>query len=138
MTLVNFLDGIEFSGLSTGPQNLEDGAYAEMLFATDTDGMLYALDTDGVMQPVFFNGSTSINTAIPGLAGLAFSTLDYNLWHITDESRERRRPRGQHLAGQYSPSTELLSHRRRNELLVRPGRGRSRGRHQLHLWSQCQ
>ena len=97
MTLVNFVDGIEFLGLSTGPQHLEEGAYADMLFATDDGGMLYALDTSGYQQPVFFNGTSSIDTGLGGLTGLAFSTLDYNLWHVAS-NRENDEGHGINIA----------------------------------------
>ena len=69
-----------------------------MLFAIDSNGVLYALEPQlqngnpiGVAQePIFLNGATSV--AIPNphpgqpyvVTGLAFSTLDYNLWHVTD------------------------------------------------------
>ena len=84
--------GVPFSGLTLGPQNVEDGAYSQMLFATTSDGKLYALDATGTFQPVFLNGQTSIQLGgitnpIMTTTGLAFSTLDYNLWHVT-ESRD--------------------------------------------------
>lgn len=81
---------IPFSGLSRGPTNVESavfgalGPYAQMLFASDSDGGLHAVDTTGVMQNVLAGGRASVETGLPGLTGLAFSSLDYNLWHITD------------------------------------------------------
>ncbi|MEX2142880.1 MAG: NF038122 family metalloprotease [Pirellulales bacterium] len=81
---------IPFSGLSLGPENVEAafpgalGPYAEMLFATDDDGDIHAFDVDGVLQNVFAGGLPSVSTGLFGLTGLAFSSLDYNLWHITD------------------------------------------------------
>ena len=49
---------------------------------------MYALDptqTDPtkVAQPIFVGGATSIATGVAGATGIAFSTLDYNLWHVT-------------------------------------------------------
>ncbi|HJS06598.1 MAG TPA: NF038122 family metalloprotease, partial [Pirellulales bacterium] len=44
---------IPFSGLTEGPRRVENFAYAELMFATDTDGNLYALNVDGELQPVF-------------------------------------------------------------------------------------
>ncbi len=86
VTLVNDAAGnpISFSGLTLAPQRVESGDYADLMFATDVDGNLYALDEMGVLQAIFSDSATSVQ--IPGLAdvrGLAFSTLDYNLWHVT-------------------------------------------------------
>lgn len=78
------LIGIQFSGLSAGPQHVEGGLYANMLFATDTAGRVYAINAAGARQPVFDNGATSIATGIANARGLAFSTLDYNLFHASD------------------------------------------------------
>jgi VCBS repeat-containing protein len=79
------LGGISFAGLTTGPQNLQNGAYADMLFAIDTNGNLYALDTNGQLQGVFAGGATSVSTPMSGATGLAFSPADYNLWHPTTQ-----------------------------------------------------
>jgi len=91
------LPAIAFSGLSIGPANVEDGAYAETFFATDNAGGFYAFQKDGDAfhpAPVFIDGLSMItlgvtdpmmgvSVPIPGATGVAFSTLDYNLWHIT-------------------------------------------------------
>ncbi|MCA9098421.1 MAG: hypothetical protein KDA36_08545, partial [Planctomycetaceae bacterium] len=44
--------GVPFTGLTNGPQNAANGAYKDMLFATDSAGNLYALSTTGAFQPV--------------------------------------------------------------------------------------
>ena len=81
-------NGVGFTGLTLGPQNVEDGAYANMLFATGTDGRLYAFSQAGVLQNVFDSNadgvadSSSVSFAF-GTRGLAFSPLDFNLWHPT-------------------------------------------------------
>ena len=75
---------IPFSGLSRGPQNVENAAYANRLFATDNLGNLHALELTGTLAPIFAGGKTTVRTGLPGLTGLAFSSLDYNLWHTTD------------------------------------------------------
>ena len=83
-----------FSGLDHGPETLgrglneegeleEKGPYAEMMFATDSAGRLYAFDTDGVLQPIFMDGFSTIPTGVGGITGVAFSNIDYNLWHPT-------------------------------------------------------
>lgn len=82
------LEGIQFSGLTRGPQNVEGGRYANMLFATTlgtpiNPSRLYAFDTSGRLQPVFLNGATSVATGLANVNGLAFSELDRNLWHVT-------------------------------------------------------
>ena len=91
VTILSTEMGASFQGLTTGPQNLQNGAFANMLFAITGDGKLYAFDAStGALQPVFDsdgNGSadsTSINTSAAANAiGLAFSPLDINLWHTT-------------------------------------------------------
>ncbi len=75
---------IPFSGLSLGPRNAEGGEYAERFFATDADGKIWSLDDAGVLQPLFVDGKLSIETQLPGLSGLAFSSLDFSLWHVTE------------------------------------------------------
>jgi hypothetical protein len=81
---------IRFSGLTAGPQNVEDGRYANMLFATDTSGHLYAINTQGELQPVFLDGATRTQLqtlaggSLTGVQGVTFSPIDYNLWHQTD------------------------------------------------------
>ncbi len=55
------LIGLNFTGLSTGPQTLEGGRYANMLFGVTAGGDLYAFDTQGRLQPVFAGGATSVN-----------------------------------------------------------------------------
>ena len=54
--------GPSFAGLTAGPQNLQDGAYANMLFAVDTNGNLHALNTSGQPQGVFAGGASSVST----------------------------------------------------------------------------
>lgn len=79
----------QFSGLTRGPQNLENGRYANMFFASTTDGLLVCLNANGVPQTVFdTNGdglvdSSYIQTFAFGSTGLAFSPFDFNLWHPT-------------------------------------------------------
>lgn len=86
---------IQFTGLSAGPPNVENGRYARTLFATDSGGTIYAFDENGQPAPIFLNGATKVEVNIPfqgvntgeflffGIEGLAFSSLDSNLWHAT-------------------------------------------------------
>jgi GEVED domain/Dockerin type I domain/Bacterial pre-peptidase C-terminal domain len=83
--------GITFTGLTAGPRNLENGRFADLLFGTDATGTIYAFDTSGRLAPVFANGASSVSTGVFGLNGLSFSTLDYNLWH---QSQNRRTDAG--------------------------------------------
>lgn len=82
-TSADDLLGIEFTGLSTGPQHVEGGRYQDILFATDASGNIYAFNTDGELQPIFLDGATSISTGVTDLQGVTFSTLDFNLWHAS-------------------------------------------------------
>ncbi len=77
------LRGLQFTGLSAGPKNVADGQYANLLFGTTADGTIYAFNTSGELQNVFANGRSSVSTGVFGLNGLAFSNLDFNLWHET-------------------------------------------------------
>lgn len=83
----------QFSGLTVGPQHAEGGRLARTFFATTTDGRLVSLNTQGQLQPVFANGATEVTINVGGLggtenffsvSGLAFSPLDFNLWHPTN------------------------------------------------------
>ena len=83
-------NAIPFSGLTAGPPDAGGGAFAAYLFATDTSGNLWCLNTGGQLQTVFSNGSSDTDQSVQslslgvGAAGVAFSTLDYNLWHETN------------------------------------------------------
>ncbi|QDV42646.1 hypothetical protein Enr13x_24950 [Stieleria neptunia] len=50
---------LEFQGLSLGPQNVEDGAYKNALFAVTADGQLVAFDTSGNGFVAFESGGAA-------------------------------------------------------------------------------
>lgn len=93
--------GTRFAGLALGPQNLDfdgDGAGGDLattLFAITENGNLYAFDVSGIdpdnpgplNNPNFFRsdiwGSRFVSTQLSSVTGLAFSPLDFNLWHPT-------------------------------------------------------
>jgi len=77
------LTGINFTGLTAAPKNLDNGRYADLLFGSTSSGRIYAFDTNGVLQPVFANGASFIDTGVGGLNGVTFSNLDFNLWHTS-------------------------------------------------------
>jgi hypothetical protein len=87
------LAGIQFSGLAAGPRHVEGGRYQNTLFGITEDGELHAFDTQGTPQRIFnsaFNPATgqievqtSVQTGLTNVHGLAFSNVDYNLWHST-------------------------------------------------------
>lgn len=94
------LEGIQFTSLTAAPATVEGGRYANMLFATDTQGRLYAFNTQGQLQPIFANGATSVqvrqdlrdrpdldvtlgNSGQSSFNGIAFGGLQQNLWQIT-------------------------------------------------------
>lgn len=84
-----------FTGLAIGPQNLDldgDGAGGDLrttLFAITSNGDLYAIDsvTGELRLDVFEGGVDHVNVGIQNVAGLAFSNLDYNLWHPTEQDK---------------------------------------------------
>lgn len=83
------LVGIPFTGLSRGPRNVDGGQYADLLFGTTAAGEVYAFDSAGRLQDVFVGGQSMIDIdGAGGVRGVAFSTLDYNLWHVTDTRGE--------------------------------------------------
>lgn len=93
--------GVNFQGLAIGPQNVRDlggstpGFYRQMVFAIDTSGTLRAFDTTKAalapnvpLESVFSGGTTQsvpISPLSGGVTGLAFSPLDFNLWHPTQK-----------------------------------------------------
>ncbi len=83
VTTSHQLIGIRFNALTAGPRNVEGGRYANLLFGTDSNGVIHAFNTNGELQNVFANGQSSVSTGFFGINGVAFSNLDYNLWHQT-------------------------------------------------------
>lgn len=77
------LIGLNFSGLRAGPASVQDGALRNILFGITFNGDIYAFNTNGELQPVFAGGRSSISTGVFGAQGFDFSTVDYNLWHVT-------------------------------------------------------
>ncbi len=80
---LNMPTGATITGLTAGPLNVEGGAYNSTLFAIDSTGRVYAFSQGGQSRGVFLNGASSIDTGFTNAQGLAFSTLDFNLWHAT-------------------------------------------------------
>ena len=78
---------INFTGLTRGPRNVEGGRYANMLFGVSTARRIYAFNTSGVLQPIFAGGRsfTTMTADMGNVAGIDFSVLDVNLWHVTDQ-----------------------------------------------------
>ncbi|MEZ6062800.1 MAG: GEVED domain-containing protein [Planctomycetaceae bacterium] len=76
--------GFNFTDITRGPQNVEGGIYSQMLFATTSGGQMVAFDTAGNLQGIFSGGASSVTLGVGGtVTGLAFSPLDFNLWHVT-------------------------------------------------------
>lgn len=93
----DFGPSVSFAGLALGPQNLDlngdglGGDLATTLFAITTNGDLYAIDpaTGTFRMDVFKDAQGApidhISTGLQGVTGLAFSPLDFNLWHPTTQ-----------------------------------------------------
>lgn len=82
-----------FTGITLGPQNVEDAAYAQTLFASGSNGRLYAFDQTGLVQAIFDTDADGVADDYSvayqnGTRGLAFSPLDFNLWHPTLRRRD--------------------------------------------------
>lgn len=77
------LIGINFSGLRAGPNSLRDAQGRQILFGITDSGTIHAFNVEGELQGVFAGGRTSIETGVSNAQGLDFSTLDFNLWHVT-------------------------------------------------------
>ena len=96
---------LEFEGLALGPQNVEGGRLKDVLFAVTRSGEMFAIDLDavnaatdlsdaaqieGILQTEFDStgdglaDATSINLGRDNAVGLAFSPLDFNLWHTSN------------------------------------------------------
>lgn len=91
LTIQNTHAGMNFTGAALGPQNLYESAYSNYIFATTSTGELVAFDSTGTLQGVFGTGvaddgsgggDDSVNANIAS-SGIAFSPLDFNLWHTT-------------------------------------------------------
>jgi len=83
---------VNLTGLTFGPNTVENGAYADTLFASDDTGNIYAIATGpnvidpnavwGDPVPFFVDGQSVLATGLPA-AGITFGTLQYNLWQQT-------------------------------------------------------
>ncbi|MFM7216486.1 MAG: hypothetical protein ACKO1U_00555, partial [Bacteroidota bacterium] len=73
-----------FEGLASAPLNLQGGRFAGTLFALTNNGLLCVIDptTDALVDVPEWGGFFSPQLAT-GLTGIAFSPLDFNLWHPT-------------------------------------------------------
>ena len=84
-TSVNVDDqGLNFVGLVAAPNQVEGGAYADLLIGITNTGTLFAFNTDGELQPIFVDSQSSVDTGLGSVTGLAFSTLQRNLWTTTN------------------------------------------------------
>ncbi len=86
--------GINFVSMDNGPNlNYVDTwttpgtsvtrSMADLFFAADGNGRMYAFNTAGVLQPVFEGGVSSVDTNVGTTDGIVMSTLDSNLWHVS-------------------------------------------------------
>jgi len=67
--------GFRFTSLTLGPQEVNGGAYADLLFATTTSGKLVAFDPHGAagnLQAIFAGGSEFAITNMQNSGGIAF------------------------------------------------------------------
>ena len=77
--------GVTFTGLRSGPTSFNDGELRQTLFGITSFGDIYAFNTAGELQNIFAGGSSVISTGVFGARGLDFSTLGFNLFHVTNQ-----------------------------------------------------
>ncbi|MBX3414227.1 MAG: DVUA0089 family protein [Pirellulales bacterium] len=90
------LGGSGLAGIAIGPQHLDHartgnpGSLANTLFIISDSGTLFAFNTanDQLRTDVFANGVDRVETGLSGITGLAFSPVDFNLWHPTYTRRD--------------------------------------------------
>nr|HPM81214.1 GEVED domain-containing protein [Candidatus Anammoximicrobium sp.] len=88
------------AALTKVPTSVENGLYANVLIAIERDGTMFAFFgrntnnwngdpaadfTQGSPAPIFVNGNSVVDTGITSVTGLAFSSLQKNLWHTTSD-----------------------------------------------------
>jgi hypothetical protein len=83
VTLQQTHQPVRFTSLVAGPKNAGQGLYENLLFGMSTTGRLFAFDTFGNPQPIFANSTMFVDTGITESRGIAFTTLDGNLWHAS-------------------------------------------------------
>ena len=73
-----------FEALASAPLNLQGGRFAGMLFALTDTGRLCVIDpqANALVEVPEWGGLFSPSLG-DGLTGIAFSPLDFNLWHAT-------------------------------------------------------
>ncbi|WP_146433541.1 GEVED domain-containing protein [Blastopirellula retiformator] len=82
---------VSFVSLDAGPDTISVDSLQDVLFAMSSTGRMYAIRTSMVngyeqadLAPAFAGGRTSIASPVGGtITGVAFSTLNRNLWHTT-------------------------------------------------------
>lgn len=96
-----------FTGLTAGPPHVENGRYAQTLFATSASTIgsvvgagspeIWTFNNSGQPSPMLLDGATrvkmfdaGVNPGVPSVVtfftsvqGITFSSLDYNPWHAT-------------------------------------------------------
>ncbi|XZE35954.1 Ig-like domain-containing protein [Pirellulaceae bacterium SH501] len=80
---------IQFTSLTAGPRNLVEGSinYSQLLFGVGTNGRMYAFNTDGVLQNIFPGARSYVeSTGLANVSGISFSSLDTNLWHLSERN----------------------------------------------------
>ena len=80
---------IQFTSLTAGPRNLVEGAinYSQLLFGVGSNGRMYAFNTSGVLQNIFPGARSYVESAgLNNVSGISFSSLDTNLWHLTERN----------------------------------------------------
>ncbi|MFM8574246.1 MAG: hypothetical protein ACKOAU_21815, partial [Pirellula sp.] len=74
---------INFTGMTRGPANVENGRFADVMFGVTAAGRLYAFDTTGALQPIFPFGESFIDLGVASVSGIDFTSLDVNLWGVS-------------------------------------------------------
>ena len=92
-TQQNVSGGVSLQGLSFAPQAVEGGRFSNVLIAVSSTGTLYAVNSvDASAAGIFVGGRSQISTGAGNVTGLAFGTLQRNLWHVTPSSNRGTDP----------------------------------------------
>ncbi|MCM2371638.1 GEVED domain-containing protein, partial [Aporhodopirellula aestuarii] len=93
-TVLRVVEGVSFTGLALGPQNVDGGAYKNTLYASTADSQIYAFDNTGSFVNVFDSGDASqlVSITTPGTPTDGAFTLTFDDGLLNSNSRQTTVP----------------------------------------------